>query len=123
MLLRCGGCAGDEYYSPYFVLENAGGNVYNGPIVSMGATIEELQEYCDGIPPEKEEAARKVWSQLLSQHYWLRSACRLPAGDNFCVGSPRLFPLNARSTPAEVDSRGRGIRAVVEQRASCYHSR
>lgn len=51
---------GDEYYSPYFVLENAGGHVYNGPIVSMGASIEELQQYCDGIPPEKEEAARKV---------------------------------------------------------------
>lgn len=52
--------AGDEYYSPYFVLENAGGNVYNGPIVSMGASIEELQQYCDGIPPEKEREARKV---------------------------------------------------------------
>lgn len=52
--------AGDESYSPLFVLENAGGEVYNGPIVSMGATIEELQQYCDGIPKDKEEAARKV---------------------------------------------------------------
>lgn len=52
--------AGDEYYTPLFVLENAGGEVYNGPVVSMGASIKQLQQYCDGIPADKEAEARKV---------------------------------------------------------------
>jgi hypothetical protein len=51
--------AGDADYSPLFVLENAGGEVYNAPIVSSGAAIQQLQKYCNGIPSGQEKEARK----------------------------------------------------------------
>jgi hypothetical protein len=52
--------AGDADYSPLFVVENGGGEVYNGPIVASGASLKELRQYCDGIPNSKMAAARKV---------------------------------------------------------------
>ena len=52
--------AGDENYSPLFVLENGGGEVYNAPIVSAGATTQQLRKWCDGIPDDELVDARKV---------------------------------------------------------------
>jgi hypothetical protein len=58
---------GDADYSPLFVLTNAGGHVYNGPIVASGASVEMLREFCDGIPEgRKAEAFRVVHDKVVS---------------------------------------------------------
>ena len=39
---------GDADYSPIVVVENAGGQAYNAPIVSFGTTAEQLNAFCEG---------------------------------------------------------------------------
>ncbi len=41
------GSIGDEAYSPLVKIENAGGHIYNAPIIAFGATAEELA-FCEG---------------------------------------------------------------------------
>lgn len=42
------GAVGDEDYSPLIKVENAGGHIYNAPIVAFGTSAEELNLYCGG---------------------------------------------------------------------------
>ena len=42
------GSVGDEDYSPLVRVENAGGYIYNAPIVAFGNAAEELNLYCGG---------------------------------------------------------------------------
>lgn len=44
------GSVGDEDYTPLAWIENAGGFVYNAPIIAMGVEAEALQPYCEGQP-------------------------------------------------------------------------
>eukprot|EP00243_Klebsormidium_subtile_P002509 TRINITY_DN15009_c0_g1_i1.p1 TRINITY_DN15009_c0_g1~~TRINITY_DN15009_c0_g1_i1.p1 ORF type:complete len:438 (+),score=105.78 TRINITY_DN15009_c0_g1_i1:131-1444(+) len=44
------GSKGDQNYSPLFVLTNAGGHVYNGPIIAGDVTAAQLSPFCGGIP-------------------------------------------------------------------------
>jgi hypothetical protein len=44
------GSVGDEAYTPLTVVENAGGYLYNAPILAMGVEAEELQQFCEGQP-------------------------------------------------------------------------
>ena len=44
------GSVGDDAYSPLVRIENAGGEIYNAPIVAFGAGAEELDAFCDGSP-------------------------------------------------------------------------
>ena len=41
------GSVGDAEYSPLVYIENAGGHVYNAPVIAMGASAEDLN-FCDG---------------------------------------------------------------------------
>jgi len=41
------GAIGDENYTPLIYIENAGGHVYNAPIVAFGVTAEEIA-FCEG---------------------------------------------------------------------------
>ena len=43
------GSVGDAEYSPLVTIENAGGHVYNAPVVSFGTEAEEIG-FCDGNP-------------------------------------------------------------------------
>jgi hypothetical protein len=43
------GSVGDDAYTPLVKIENAGGHVYNAPIVSFGTSAEEIA-FCDGSP-------------------------------------------------------------------------
>jgi hypothetical protein len=44
------GSVGDKDYSPLVKVTNAGGFIYNAPIVAFGVTAEQLNAYCDGDP-------------------------------------------------------------------------
>ena len=44
------GSVGDDAYSPLVRIENAGGHIYNAPIIAMGVEAEELQAFCEGDP-------------------------------------------------------------------------
>ena len=44
------GSVGDADYSPLVRIENAGGHIYNAPILAMGVEAEELQGFCDAAP-------------------------------------------------------------------------
>ena len=44
------GSVGDGDYTPLVTITNAGGHVYNAPILAYGAEAEELQAFCDGEP-------------------------------------------------------------------------
>jgi hypothetical protein len=44
------GAVGDEFYSPLMKLTNAGGYVYNAPIVAFNVTDEQLNAFCEGNP-------------------------------------------------------------------------
>ena len=44
------GSAGDANYSPFVVIENAGGKIYNAPTVAENVSAEDLDEFCDGDP-------------------------------------------------------------------------
>ncbi len=44
------GSVGDADYSPLVRIENAGGEIYNAPIIAMGVEADELQAMCDGAP-------------------------------------------------------------------------
>jgi hypothetical protein len=43
------GAIGDENYSPLVVVENAGGHIYNAPIVAFGVDASEIN-FCEGNP-------------------------------------------------------------------------
>jgi hypothetical protein len=44
------GSIGDASYSPLVVIENAGGHVYNAPMVAFNVTEAQLEAFCDGSP-------------------------------------------------------------------------
>jgi len=44
------GSVGDANYSPLVRIENAGGHIYNAPILAMGVEAEDLQGFCEGAP-------------------------------------------------------------------------
>jgi hypothetical protein len=44
------GSVGDENYSPLVKILNAGGHIYNAPIVAGNVTAELLNQFCDGNP-------------------------------------------------------------------------
>jgi hypothetical protein len=50
----------DGFYSPLVEIVNAGGHVYNAPMVSFGTQASDLAPYCDGIPAAEETAARAI---------------------------------------------------------------
>lgn len=50
----------DGFYSPLVEIANAGGFIYNAPMVSFGTTSVDLAPYCDGISAAEETAARAV---------------------------------------------------------------
>lgn len=44
------GSVGDDAYTPLVKVTNAGGFIYNAPVVAFGATDEELEAFCAGSP-------------------------------------------------------------------------
>ncbi|WP_317929875.1 hypothetical protein [Halioxenophilus sp. WMMB6] len=57
------GSAGDSddgLYSPLVQISNAGGHIYNAPMVSFNTSAEQLAPYCDGISAEEEASARAL---------------------------------------------------------------
>ncbi|CAA0102090.1 Uncharacterised protein [BD1-7 clade bacterium] len=50
----------DGYYSPLVQIQNAGGHVYNAPMVAFGVDDDALAPYCDGISAAEEEQARTI---------------------------------------------------------------
>jgi hypothetical protein len=44
------GSVGDAAYSPLVVIENAGGHVYNAPMMAFNVTAAQLDAFCDGDP-------------------------------------------------------------------------
>ncbi|MDX1993024.1 MAG: hypothetical protein SF029_11570 [bacterium] len=44
------GAVGDEFYSPLMKLTNAGGYVYNAPIVAYNVSADQLNAFCAGNP-------------------------------------------------------------------------
>jgi hypothetical protein len=46
------GSVGDAGYSPLVILENAGGEVYNAPVVAGNLSPEELNAWCKGSPDD-----------------------------------------------------------------------
>ncbi len=43
------GSIGDKHYSPIVRIENAGGNIYNAPVIASNVTAEQIS-FCDGTP-------------------------------------------------------------------------
>ncbi|CAA0103717.1 Uncharacterised protein [BD1-7 clade bacterium] len=54
------GAIGDETYSPLVKIENAGGHIYNAPMVSFNTEDDDLAPYCDGISESEEADARRI---------------------------------------------------------------
>lgn len=50
----------DGFYSPLVEIVNAGGHVYNAPMMSFGTQAADLAPYCDGISTAEESAARAI---------------------------------------------------------------
>lgn len=50
----------DGFYSPLVQITNAGNHVYNAPMVSFGASADQLENYCDGISDEERSAAYEL---------------------------------------------------------------
>jgi len=44
------GSVGDAAYSPLVVIDNAGGHVYNAPMMAFNVTAAQLDAFCDGNP-------------------------------------------------------------------------
>ena len=44
------GSVGDAAYSPLVRIENAGGHIYNAPIIAQGIEAAELQDFCEDAP-------------------------------------------------------------------------
>jgi hypothetical protein len=44
------GSVGDETYSPLVKVTNAGGAIYNAPVVAFGADAAQLEAFCDAAP-------------------------------------------------------------------------
>ncbi len=44
------GSVGDKDYSPLVKIENAGGKIYNAPMVAFDVSAEKLNQFCDGNP-------------------------------------------------------------------------
>ncbi|KAI0558633.1 hypothetical protein FGB62_198g08 [Gracilaria domingensis] len=57
---------GDELYSPYVRILNAGSRLYNAPIVADGMSSDELDEYCEGIPENNTEAFEHIHSKVVA---------------------------------------------------------
>mmetsp|Transcript_21794 Transcript_21794/g.24324 ORF Transcript_21794/g.24324 Transcript_21794/m.24324 type:complete len:427 (-) Transcript_21794:55-1335(-) len=53
------GSVGDKYYTPLVLIENAGMETYNAPVVAGDVDAAVLRQYCDGIPAEKLQEARR----------------------------------------------------------------
>ncbi|CAN8075647.1 unnamed protein product [Agarophyton chilense] len=57
---------GDEQYSPYVRILNAGSRLYNAPIVASGINSDALDEYCEGIPENNTEAYEYIHSKVVA---------------------------------------------------------
>ena len=44
------GSVGDKDYSPLVKILNAGGHIYNAPMVAFNVSAERLNQFCDGNP-------------------------------------------------------------------------
>ena len=44
------GSVGDRDYSPLVKITNAGGHIYNAPIIAFNVSAEKLNQFCDGNP-------------------------------------------------------------------------
>jgi hypothetical protein len=44
------GSVGDDFYTPLVKLTNAGGFIYNAPVLAYGTSAEELSAFCEGDP-------------------------------------------------------------------------
>jgi len=44
------GSVGDAAYSPLVIIQNAGGHVYNAPMIAFNVTAAQLDAFCDGNP-------------------------------------------------------------------------
>ena len=61
------GQVGDEWYTPLIQLANAGGEVWNAPIIAGDLDEAWLNQYCDGVPEDKqEEFYSKVHDRVLA---------------------------------------------------------
>jgi hypothetical protein len=61
------GSVGDEFYTPLVQLMNAGGEVWNLPIMAGNVTADYLNQFCDGIPADRlEEFRSHVHDQVLA---------------------------------------------------------
>ena len=54
------GSVGDELYSPLVRITTAGDHIYNAPMIAFGQDDDAFEDYCDGISPEEEVAARQI---------------------------------------------------------------
>jgi hypothetical protein len=54
------GTSSDGFYSPLVQIANAGGHIYNAPMVSFATQAGDLEPYCDGISADEEEEARTI---------------------------------------------------------------
>lgn len=61
------GQVGDEWYTPLIRIANAGGEVWNAPIIAGDLEEKWLNQYCDGVPSDKlEEFYSKVHDRVLA---------------------------------------------------------
>ena len=44
------GSIGDSDYTPLVLVKNAGGQIYNAPIIAFNVDESELAAFCDGTP-------------------------------------------------------------------------
>ncbi|PXF46001.1 hypothetical protein BWQ96_04257 [Gracilariopsis chorda] len=55
---------GDDQYSPYVRLSNAGNRLYNAPIIAGSVSESRLERYCDGVPGDDRSAKRILHSKV-----------------------------------------------------------
>ena len=61
------GSVGDAQYSPFIQIMNAGGEVWNAPIIAGDVTDDYLNQFCDGVPANMTtDFYSKVHDQVLS---------------------------------------------------------
>ncbi len=54
------GSVGDELYSPLVKILNAGGHIYNAPMIAFNQDEDDFEAYCDGIDESEEAEARTM---------------------------------------------------------------
>ena len=103
------GAVGDENYSPLVMIENAGGYIYNAPMVAFDVAAEELNLFCDGDVDHSLMHDKVVSICPQEQTVTLE----LTAGAVFRQAQP--LPLHRREQPARGHARGRHARARLRR--------